>query len=70
MLVEQKSAGRDLKPAKQQALDYFPGLKDYGRRKNPKPEALFLLDRFPSLFPETTDGTHYPSRVGLGRYVG
>jgi len=29
LLVEQKSAGRDLKPAKQQALDYFPGLKDY-----------------------------------------
>ncbi|MGH6804030.1 MAG: type IIL restriction-modification enzyme MmeI [Methyloceanibacter sp.] len=29
LLVEQKSAGRDLRPAKQQALDYFPGLKDY-----------------------------------------
>lgn len=28
LLVEQKSAGRDLKKAKQQALDYFPGLKD------------------------------------------
>jgi hypothetical protein len=28
LLVEQKSAGRDLVPAKQQALDYFPGLKD------------------------------------------
>ena len=28
LLVEQKSAGRDLKAAKQQALDYFPGLKD------------------------------------------
>lgn len=28
MLVEQKSAGRDLKKAKTQALDYFPGLKD------------------------------------------
>ncbi len=29
LLVEQKSAGRDLKKAKTQALDYFPGLKDY-----------------------------------------
>ena len=28
LLVEQKSAGRDLKKAKSQALDYFPGLKD------------------------------------------
>lgn len=28
LLVEQKSVGRDLKKAKQQALDYFPGLKD------------------------------------------
>jgi hypothetical protein len=26
LLVEQKSAGRDLARAKQQALDYFPGL--------------------------------------------
>jgi hypothetical protein len=29
LLVEQKSAGRDLILAKQQALDYFPNLKDY-----------------------------------------
>ncbi len=29
LLVEQKSAGRDLKRAKEQALDYFPELKDY-----------------------------------------
>lgn len=28
LLVEQKSAGRDLTPAKAQALDYFPGLKE------------------------------------------
>ena len=27
LLVEQKSAGHDLKPAKRQALDYFPGLQ-------------------------------------------
>src|SRR3954453_21437106 len=27
LLVEQKSAGRSLTPAKAQALDYFPGLK-------------------------------------------
>lgn len=29
LLVEQKSGGRDLNRARQQALDYFPGLKDY-----------------------------------------
>ncbi len=29
LLVEQKSAGRDLIRAKQQALDYFPGLKEH-----------------------------------------
>lgn len=29
LLVEQKSAGRKLAPAKEQALDYFPGLKPY-----------------------------------------
>lgn len=28
LLVEQKSKGRDLSPAREQALDYFPGLKD------------------------------------------
>lgn len=28
LLVEQKSVGRDLKKAKSQALDYFPGLRD------------------------------------------
>lgn len=29
LLVEQKSAGRDLKKAKEQAFDYFPGLKEH-----------------------------------------
>src|SRR5580658_9037658 len=29
LLVEQKGAGRDLTRAKQQALRYFPGLKDH-----------------------------------------
>jgi len=29
LLVEQKSAGRSLTPARRQALDYFPGLKDH-----------------------------------------
>src|SRR5580704_18782376 len=29
LLVEQKSSGRDLTRAKQQALDYFPGLKEH-----------------------------------------
>ncbi len=29
LLVEQKSAGRDLSRAKEQALDYFPGLREF-----------------------------------------
>ena len=29
LLIEQKSGGRALKPAKTQALEYFAGLKDY-----------------------------------------
>src|ERR1017187_10493257 len=29
LLVEQKSAGRNLERAKQQALEYFPGLKEH-----------------------------------------
>ena len=29
LLIEQKSKGRDLKPARRQALDYFPGLKEF-----------------------------------------
>jgi hypothetical protein len=29
LLVEQKSAGRKLTPARKQALDYFPGLKEH-----------------------------------------
>lgn len=29
LLIEQKSAGKDLTKAKQQALDYFPGLKEH-----------------------------------------
>lgn len=29
LLVEQKSAGRNLTPARKQALDYFPGLKEH-----------------------------------------
>lgn len=29
LLVEQKSKGRDLRPARKQALDYFPALKDH-----------------------------------------
>jgi hypothetical protein len=29
LLIEQKSKGRDLKPARKQALDYFPGLKEH-----------------------------------------
>lgn len=29
LLVEQKTAGRDLKPAREQARSYIPGLKDY-----------------------------------------
>ena len=29
LIVEQKSAGKDLRRGKRQALDYFPGLKEY-----------------------------------------
>jgi hypothetical protein len=29
LLIEQKSAGRNLTPARKQALDYFPGLKEH-----------------------------------------
>ena len=39
LLVEQKSAGRSLKPAKKQALDYFPGL-----REDELPRYLLLSD--------------------------
>lgn len=39
LLVEQKSAGRNLTPAKQQALDYFPGLRD-----SQLPRRLLLSD--------------------------
>ncbi|WOH59466.1 class I SAM-dependent DNA methyltransferase [Bradyrhizobium sp. BWC-3-1] len=39
LLVEQKSAGHDLKKAKKQALDYFPGLKD-----NELPRYILLSD--------------------------
>ncbi|HMG46302.1 MAG TPA: DNA methyltransferase [Allosphingosinicella sp.] len=39
LLVEQKSVGRDLKKAKTQALDYFPGLKD-----NELPRFILLSD--------------------------
>lgn len=39
LLVEQKSAGRDLTRAKQQALDYFPGLKE-----NELPRYVLLSD--------------------------
>ena len=33
LLVEQKSAGRSLTPARRQALDYFPGLRGMSCRR-------------------------------------
>lgn len=36
LLVEQKSVGRDLVKAKEQALDYFPNLKDYELPRYPR----------------------------------
>lgn len=39
LLVEQKSEGRNLKKAKKQALDYFPGLKD-----NELPQYILACD--------------------------
>jgi hypothetical protein len=44
LLVEQKSAGRDLIRAKQQALDYFPGLKE-----NELPRYILVSDFPPQL---------------------
>ena len=45
LLVEQKSAGRDLIRAKQQALDYFPGLKEHEL-----PRYVLVSDFQPSSF--------------------
>jgi hypothetical protein len=39
LLVEQKSAGRSLTPARWQALDHFPGLKDHEPPPPPNPSA-------------------------------
>jgi len=33
LLVEQKSTGRNLKTAREQALEYFPGIKEEGTAK-------------------------------------
>jgi hypothetical protein len=39
LLVEQKSVGRSLTPARWQALDYFPGLKEHELPPPPNPSA-------------------------------
>jgi hypothetical protein len=39
LLVEQKSAGRSLTPARWQALDHFPGLKEHELLLLPNPSA-------------------------------
>ncbi|HEY4847253.1 MAG TPA: type IIL restriction-modification enzyme MmeI [Methylocella sp.] len=39
LLVEQKSAGRSLTPARRQALDYFPGLREHELPPPPNPSA-------------------------------
>lgn len=46
LLVEQKSAGRSLVKAREQALDYFPGLKDQELpRYRDCPRQIFSLHR-------------------------
>ena len=61
LLVEQKSAQRSLTPARRQALDYFPGLKEHELLLPPNPSAAgksegpaalrARLKRWPRLFP-------------------
>jgi hypothetical protein len=43
LLVEHKSAGRDLVRAKAQALDYFPGLKDAELPRYTNPRGARLM---------------------------
>jgi hypothetical protein len=52
-LVEQKSAGRSLMPARWQALDYFPGLKEH-EPPPPNPSAA-----------GKSEGPAAPSRQGV-----
>ena len=56
LLVEQKSAGRNLTPARQQALDYFPGLKDY---ELPRYILLSDFQTFELIDLETGDETRF-----------
>lgn len=65
LLVEQKSAGHNLKPAKQQALDYFPGLKD-----SELPRYILLSDFQNFELYDLDEGTARPFRLEeLPKYV-
>jgi hypothetical protein len=56
LLVEQKSAGRDLARARQQALDYFPGLKDH---ELPRYVLLCDFQTFELIDLDTREETHF-----------
>ena len=65
LLVEQKSAGRSLIPAKSQALDYFPGLKDAEL-----PRYLLLSDFQTFELHDLDEGTKTPFQLAdLPRHV-
>ncbi|GAD58684.1 type IIL restriction-modification enzyme MmeI [Brevundimonas abyssalis] len=57
LLVEQKSAGRNLTRARQQALDYFPGLKDH---ELPRYVLLCDFQSFELIDLDTREETHFP----------
>lgn len=65
LLVEQKSAGRDLTRARQQALDYFPGLKDY---ELPRYVLVCDFQTFHLIDLETRDETRF-ALADLPRHV-
>ena len=56
LLVEQKSAGRDLTRARKQALDYFPGLKDH---ELPRYVLLCDFQSFELIDLDTREETHF-----------
>jgi len=64
LLVEQKSAGRSLAPAKTQALDYFPGLKEVEL-----PRYILLSDFQTFELYDLDEGTE-PVRFALGNLPG
>ena len=58
LLVEQKSAGRSLTPARRQALDYFPGLREHELPPPPNPSAAGKVKAGPSSYAATMAATN------------